>query len=425
MCAPMSERSIETDIAIVGAGPAGIAAACAAAESGKRVLVVDDTPWLGGQIWRGEQRHPTSPEASQWLQRFRDSGAELLDSTSVIALPALGTLLAERLSRESISIQYQRLILATGARELFLPFPGWTLPGVMGVGGLQALAKNGWPVEGRRVVIAGSGPLLLAVADGLRRKGAEIVTVAEQAPLGQVLGFATSLVRYPSKLWQGMQIRSRLLDVPYQLGTWPMKAEATGKELLVTLTDGRDRWTEPCDYLACGFGLVPNIELPLAAGCELTSGGFLAVDSYQQSSIPGIYCAGEPVGIGGVDCALIEGQIAGHSAAGALEQASKLMDRRDRWHLFRLALAKGFALRDELRSLASSDTLICRCEDVPVGRVGEFDGWREAKLHTRCGMGACQGRICGSAAKVLFGWGMQSVRPPILPAKVQSLLSTT
>ena len=152
----MSQK-FQFEIVIAGGGPAGIAAACNAVESGKRVALVDDTPWLGGQIWRGEQAKPSVPQAQKWIERFCRSGATLLDRTSIVAAPREGVLLAEYIKGPR-EIHWEKLIIATGARELFLPFPGWTLPGVIGPGGLQALVKNGWPVSGQRVVVAGSGP---------------------------------------------------------------------------------------------------------------------------------------------------------------------------------------------------------------------------------------------------------------------------
>lgn len=320
-------------------------------------------------------------------------------------------------------IHWERLILATGARELFLPFPGWTLPGVVGAGGLQALVKHGWPVAGKKVVIAGTGPLLLAVADGLKKFGAQIVSVAEQAPLSRVAGFGFKLLSHPTKILQGIGIKSRLLGVPYRCGVWPVKADGDGRLQSVTLTDGRNTWTEACDLLACGFNLVPNVELPLALDCELQR-GFVWVDGTQQTSVNNIFCAGEPTGIGGMDCALVEGRIAGHAASGKLASVKNLLNRRASWHRFRAEMAATFALRDELKTLATDGTLLCRCEDVTLGRVRGSDNWRAAKLQTRCGMGACQGRQCGAAAKVIFGWGMESVRPPVLPARVSSLLIT-
>ena len=415
----MNDRDFE--IVVVGAGPAGLAAACVAAESGRSVAVVDDTPWLGGQIWRGQQTRPSVPKARQWLQRFDRCRATVLSQTTVIAAPRPGVLLAEN-ENGPLQIGYQRLIIATGARELFLPFPGWTLPGVTGVGGLQSLVKHGWPIEGQRVVIAGSGPLLLAVAEGMRKHGARVAVIAEQAPRLRVFRFGLGLARRPDKLWQAFQIKARLSGTPYRCGVWPVRAQGDAQVREATLTDGQRTWTEPCDLLACGFGLVPNVELPLALGCGL-KGDFVDVDDWQATSVPGVYCAGEPIGIGGVDCALVEGQIAGYAAGNNSSQAQALFRKRASWHRFRGELSKAFALRPELKAMAADDTMVCRCEDVTLGQMRGFSNWREAKLQTRCGMGTCQGRICGAAAKVVLGWGMESVRPPVLPACVQSLVS--
>jgi NADPH-dependent 2,4-dienoyl-CoA reductase/sulfur reductase-like enzyme len=417
----MSDHVLNYDLVIVGAGPAGLAAACAAAESDARIAVVDETPWLGGQIWRGLKTQTSNPQARKWIEQFRQSNATVLDRTTVIASPKPGVLLAER-DQQPLQIHFKKLILATGARELFLPFPGWTLPGVVGPGGLQSLAKNGWPVNEKRIVVAGSGPLLLAVAVGLKRLGATIVGIAEQASQASIRKFGLFLAAHPTKLWQGIQLKLRLTGIPYRYNVWPVRAEGEQQITRVTLTDGQSTWTEQCDYLACGFGLVPNVELPLALGCELKE-SFVWVDSNQATSVPNVYCAGEPTGIGGADCALVEGQIAGYAATNNDLKGQSLYSQRASWHRFRSALADAFALRPELKSLATDDTLLCRCEDVTLGRVRQFSGWRDAKLQTRCGMGACQGRICGAASKFILGWGMESVRPPVLPALVGSLVS--
>lgn len=418
----MSDGDSHFEIVVVGAGPAGLSAACVAAENGKHVAVIDDTPWLGGQIWRGEQARAKQPQAQQWLERFRKCGANLLERTSVIGAPASGVLLAER-ANEPCEIHWQKLILATGARELFLPFPGWTLPGVIGPGGLQALVKNGWPIAGKRVVVCGTGPLLLAVARGLRDYGAKIVCVAEQATMGRVMEFGLTLLPHPGKIVQSAGLMAGLLGVRIRYGVWPAKSEGDDSLQRVTLTDGRKTWTEECDFLGCGFHLVPNVELPLALGCELKN-GFVSVDQWQATNVANVFCAGEPTGIGGVDCALTEGRIAGHAASGHTERAEALFRERDGWHSFRVALARAYALREELKNLAKDETLLCRCEDVTFGRAKQFSGWREAKLLSRCGMGACQGRVCGAAAKFVLGWGMESVRPPVLPARVGSLITT-
>lgn len=417
----MSKSADQFEIVVVGGGPAGLAAASVAAEAGRRVAVLDNSPWLGGQIWRGEQAKPFVPQAQEWLGRLRRSGAQVISQATVFDSPELGVVLAETPER-MVKISFQKLILATGARELFLPFPGWTLPGVVGPGGLQAMVKAGWPVAGQRVVVAGSGPLLLAVADGLRRYGARIPLIAEQAPLSRVVTFGAGLWRHPGKLVQAVTIKTRLLGVPYRTGVWPMRAEGRDHVERVTLTDGNRSWTVECDTLACGWNLVPNTELARLLGCALDE-GFVHVDEFQRTNVPQVYCAGEPIGIAGADAALVQGQIAGLAAAGAGDAARALFTERSRWQRFGDALAHAFALRPELRQLAAPDTLVCRCEDVSRSQLEACADVREAKLHTRCGMGPCQGRICGAATQFLFGWSNDSVRPPVFPVNLASLVS--
>ena len=155
------------DVLVVGGGPAGIAAAVRSAEASVRVGLVDDNANFGGQIWRGGPESQTDTPAAQWISRLRNAGVVFLNGLRVFHQPDSGVLLAEG-GDDVHTLRYSKLILATGARERFLPFPGWTLPNVTGAGGLQALVKCGLPIRGKCVVIAGSGPLLLAVAAYLR-----------------------------------------------------------------------------------------------------------------------------------------------------------------------------------------------------------------------------------------------------------------
>jgi NADPH-dependent 2,4-dienoyl-CoA reductase/sulfur reductase-like enzyme len=159
------------------------------------------------------------------------------------------------------------------------------------------------------------------------------------------------------------------------------------------------------------------------------SGGmrFVAVNETQQTSVPDVLCAGEPTGIGGVEKSLFEGAIAGHAAARALDRVQNTGARRRRVNLFSTRLATAFSLRQELRSICLPDTLVCRCEDVSFARICQHPDWRSAKLQTRCGMGPCQGRICGSALAFLKGWqdAASPVRPPIYPASLGTLVSVT
>lgn len=400
-----------TRVVIVGAGPAGIAAACRASESGARVTVIDDNTTYGGQIWRGG-----SPDA--WFRRFRGALIDFQSATRVVSCDNEARTLTLETDDSQTVVPYDKLVLATGARELFLPFPGWTLPGVTGAGGLQALVKSGLPVQRKQVVVAGTGPLLIAVAAYLKSQGARIAAIVEQAPFSKLAGFATRLLASPGKAWQALGLQVELLGVPFRTSQWVEAAEGDSQLRQVRLA-GRPQ-VIPCDYLACGYGLVPNTELASLLGCAHGPQG-VVVNQLQETSSPCVYAAGEITGIGGLELSLVEGEIAGYAAAGRLETAYTLQHRRRTAQRFARALKETFALRPELKRLPRAETLVCRCEDVPYQKLQQYGGWREAKLQTRCGMGPCQGRVCGAAAEFLFGWKHSGVRPPVLPARVGSL----
>ncbi len=405
------------DVLVVGAGPAGLAATVCASGEGRKVGLVDDNPDLGGQIWRGERRRPSSREAKAFFPMVEKAEFEALPGTRVVASAGPKSLLAESGGRP-VELRYRALVLATGARELFLPFPGWTLPNVVGAGGLQALVKSGLPIAGKSVVVAGSGPLLLAVAALLKKKGALIRVIAEQAPMSHLVRFGLGLWSQPGKLHQAIGLRAEIGGVRYRGGCWPVEALGDDAVRSVRLTDGRSTWSVDCDYLACGFGLVPNVELPILLGCEIQNGATV-VDEWQQTTVPDVYCAGESTGIGGLELALHEGKIAGQVARGRRGGARYLFGHREKARKFARALERTFALRDELRHLARPDTIVCRCEDVPAGALAGRTSWVDAKLQTRCGMGPCQGRVCGASTSFLHGWPRGSVRPPLFPVGVE------
>ncbi|WP_031499527.1 NAD(P)/FAD-dependent oxidoreductase [Bryobacter aggregatus] len=366
---------MKVDTLIIGAGPAGLAAARGARSAGRSALVLDDNWSPGGQIWRGQASAIEGVE-------FR-----LQHPVSDIA---------------SLPIDYKRLILATGAREMFLPFPGWTLPHVVGAGGLQALSKAGLNVANKRVIVAGSGPLLLAVAANLKKAGAKILLVAEQTPWAKWFRFCTGIATTPRRWAQA----ARLSTLSFRAGLWPVEAVPSG----VKMSDGR-LWG--CDYLACGFGLIPNLELPRLIGCEI-QGGFVKVDQFQCTSIPNVYAVGELTGIGGVEKAEAEGFAAGSETRLQISHEGIVN-----------LLADCFPLRPELRAITTPGTIVCRCEDVKMCKLQALAALRNAKLKTRCAMGACQGRMCGPALQFLLGWQEDRVRPPVLPLKVKDLCSRT
>jgi NADPH-dependent 2,4-dienoyl-CoA reductase/sulfur reductase-like enzyme len=407
------------DVLVIGGGPAGMAAAVRAAECGVEVGIVDDNATLGGQIWRGESDDGENQDAIRWSEMLRTAGVTKLCGKRVFDQPEARVLFAEG-DDDLCELRYRNLILATGARERFLPFPGWTLPNVMGAGGLQAMVKSGLPIRGKRVVVGGTGPLLLAVAACLRKHGAEIPIICEQASSSMLARFSMALLAQPAKIAQGIQLKRELAGVPFAANSWPLAARGRQELESVTISRRGKSETIECDYLACGFHFVPNLELQQLLGCQIRE-GYVHVDEFQRTTVEGVFCAGEPTGIGGVELAIIEGQIAGLVAGGGLEKARLLFRDRDKRRRFARRLDHTFRLRPELKNLPSAETLVCRCEDVSYSRLQQQTSWRSAKLQTRCGMGPCQGRVCGPATQFLFKWEPDSVRPPVFPARVESL----
>ncbi|HET6331421.1 MAG TPA: FAD/NAD(P)-binding oxidoreductase [Holophagaceae bacterium] len=406
-------------VLVLGAGPAGLAAAIEAAQAGAQVALVDALPEPGGQIWRSQWRKGAKGEAARCFEALRSWPISRMMRTRIISAPSPGLLAAES-PTGPLTLAYDRLVLATGARERFLPFPGWTLPGVTGAGALQAMAKSGLDLKNRRVVVSGSGPLLLAVAAHLQRSGARVVAVAEQAPLAQLRPFAKALLSQPSKLLQA----AAFIGLPYRTGSWVQRAKGCTRLEGVLLRSGsKQQWIE-CDFLACGFGLIPSLEAAQMMGCA-TQEGRVAVDEWQRTSVPGIFAAGESTGVGGEAKALLEGRIAGLSAADRAEQARDLLPGMDAQRRFTDALETAFALRPELRALPEPGTIVCRCEDVPFGALAACARGRDARLHARCGMGLCQGRTCGPAAAYHFGWEPGGPRLPLYPASFPALLQGT
>jgi len=406
------------DVVVVGGGPAGLAAATSAAEHGKRVALLDDNPRPGGQIWRGSTNAPASRDAKYWIERTAQSNVQVISGARVFSAEA--SFVTAETDTGLLQIGFEKLVLATGARELFLPFPGWTLPNVMGAGGLQALVKGGLPIKGKRVVLAGTGPLLLAVAAYFSEHGARMVCICEQAAWSSLAAFGWATLRFPAKASEALMLRYKSRNAKYWTASWPV--EALGKDRVEAVAISRHGSVHeiPCDYLGCGFHLIPNTELAFMLGCRVEE-GFVATNELQETSQLGIYCAGEPTGIGGMELSVAEGRIAGHAAVGFQEKAREFFPVRARYRGIAAAMKSAFRLRPELAKLAKADTLLCRCEDVPFGRVQTHDSWKAAKLHTRCGMGPCQGRVCGSAAKFLFGWNVEWNRPPVFPVRCSSL----
>lgn len=409
-------------IVILGAGPAGMAAAEAASSGGQAVLLVDENPAPGGQIWRGGSPQWNDARAARlWQALCTRAHVRVLCAARVVAAGAPGELLLETAGGPR-TLAWQRLVVCSGARELLLPFPGWTLPGVTGAGGMQALIKGGMPVAGKRVVVAGTGPLLLAAADTVQRNGGQLVAIVEQRSTRDLARFGARLaLRHRAKLAQALQLFAGLRRVPYLRGA--LLRAASGDERLqsVVIKHGGRVSEVACDFLACGFGLVPSLELAGLFGCALEQGR-VSVDANQRTSIEGVWAAGESTGIGGVDKALAEGRIAGLAAAG------KAASEADRKALalandFARLLVHSFAPAPILRTMCTPQTIVCRCEDVRAAELAPHAHWRAAKLQTRAGMGPCQGRVCGTACAFLYKWEAAGARPPVFPASALTLAS--
>jgi thioredoxin reductase len=431
---PPPRRAVDMlvcDVAVVGGGPAGIAAACRAAEADVRTVLLDEGAAPGGQIHRRLPGREPPPAARGWLVRLAQSGAKAVSGAAVFDAARAadgGWRLAAQTAGGALVVAARAIVLATGSRELFLPFPGWTLPGVYGAGGAQALWKSGASLAGRTAVVGGSGPLLLPVAASLAKAGVRIVAVVEQAATRELAAFALGLVRSPGRLREAIRYRRGFAPAPYRADAWVAEARGHGRLEGVVIADARGGRSEvACDLAAVGWGLTPNSELARLLGCAVSDGGqgiAVSVDARQETSVAGVFCAGEACGVAGVEAAVAEGQIAGEAAAGSLERS---------WDLRRLtrarASARGFArrmrrtfrLRPELARLAREDTIVCRCEDATLGSIRSCAGAREAKLAVRSGMGPCQGRVCGPALSFLFGWDSDTVRTPIQPAPLGDL----
>jgi NADPH-dependent 2,4-dienoyl-CoA reductase/sulfur reductase-like enzyme len=217
----------------------------------------------------------------------------------------------------------------------------------------------------------------------------------------------------PNNVWQ-----SSVRPAPIN----PAMPTISGRDCVerVVVTDGQTEWVLPCDMLCTGYGLVPETRLAALLGCSIDDGA-VRVDAAQRTSVPGVFAAGEPTGIGGAAIALIEGETAGYSSGrrpeGALSRARVASRARRTAH----AMARAFELRAELRTMATPDTIVCRCEDVPIGSIDPGAGFRRARLHCRLGMGACQGRVCGDALSWLEGWPSEPPRAPLVPVPLAAL----
>lgn len=489
MATGRSETPGAVDIAVIGAGPAGLAAAVAAADAGATVVLIDAETGPGGQFWRHPARvddggadddaardrlrdvdvahlhhdlgtyrrlrarwdeHVASGRAV-YRPRTEVWGAQRTEAAGRTAGMALH-LTGDALDDSGGEISVRAVILATGAYDLQVPFPGWDLPGVMTAGGAQSLLKGHAVLAGRRVAVAGTGPFLLSVASGLARSGAEVVGVFDSAPARSWARLAAASVTQGGKMREaaGYGLDCVRHRIPVRTGWTVLRAGSRdGRELgSVTVAplgrdgcaDGTRSRTVDVDVLAVGWGFVPRLELAVALGCGTGPGATglpaASADPAQRSTVRGVYLAGEVCGVGGAALAVAEGEIAGAVAALELggvttsgqrhslaRRLAAPLRRRARLRRFAAALDRAFPVPTGWRDRLSPETVVCRCEEVTAAQIlaaarryGASDS-RTVKLLARPGMGWCQGRVCGYATEELVAHDA-GVSPVHRPASI-------
>ncbi len=470
----MLENDQQPDVLVVGGGPAGMTAGAVAAELGLRVLVVDERPSLGGQIYKqpGPGFTVTDPAAADrstragrdLIARVLRSGAMVALRTAVVAVePVDGgfdVVLVPDSGRAS-TVRVGRLVLAPGAHDRPVAFSGWTLPGVITAGGMQSMAKTQAVLPGRRLLFAGSGPVALAFPAQLAQYGAQVVSVLEAGPApapADVVRVAAATRGNSDLLRDAARYRGALLRrrVPVRYGRIVVRAEGQGRvEQVVHAAVDRD-WrvvpgseqTVAADVLCIGYGFVPSIELLRLVGCrtefdEELGGQVVHRDPWGRTSVPGVYAAGDGTGVEGSYVARDEGQLAALAVATDLErltpgQAERSAAEAERRLRRRRALARAtrrlYRVGPGIYDLADDDTCVCRCETVRHGRLLEVvegtDDLNVVKALTRAGMGPCQGRNCQRHIAALIarrhGRALGDVpfatpRMPVRPVPIQAM----
>ncbi|WP_159592403.1 NAD(P)/FAD-dependent oxidoreductase [Chelativorans xinjiangense] len=453
----------EYDVVVVGAGPAGMAGAISAYEQGLSVLLLDEQPAPGGQIWRAVERNAAGPlgrilgtdyqKGAELAEKLRSSRVDLLFGAKVWQVEdGFGVFMS--VDGRTRSVKARAVLLATGAQERPNPFPGWTLPGVMSVGAAQILIKNAASIPDQPVWIAGTGPLPLLYMTQLLELGGSIAGYIDTAPCGnfrRALPHLASAMKTPKGLVKGLGWLTKLrrAGVPHFRGAHGL--EALGDERLRAIrfrTAAGETIEAGTDILLAHEGVVPNVHFPMAMGCEHDWDDaqlcFVPrLDRWGESTREGVFIAGDGGGIAGADAAVELGRIAGLGVSRKLDvQSSTAAEGKasgSRRSLRRLLAIRPFldALyrpRPEVFSPAPQ-TLVCRCECLTAATVREVAARGAAdcngvKVETRAGMGPCQGRQCGYTVASLVaqqhGLPMASVgyfriRPPLKPVTLGEL----
>lgn len=425
-------------LVIVGAGPAGLAAAVTAGLSGVPLVLIDAGARTGGQYWRHCAKADRGDMADHRLAELLDKLHALVTSGVVthyagkqvwlIQTRADGRFVLRCNDSGAVAggepirmVIADRLLLCPGGYDRQLPIPGWDLPGVMTAGGLQAMLKEHQIRAGTRILLAGTGPFLLPVATALAAAGASVVGICEANRASRWWrgrkGLVTAGGVLPGKLIEAGGYAAKLAKyrIPYYQGTVVNRISGENQVTAATITrrDGSRRRTVAVDTVGLGWGFTPSLELALGLGADTsvdTDGSLVAVvDNRQLSSVAGVWIAGEATGVGGAVKADCEGQLAGLAIAAdvgvPVDSALAVSLQRNvrAWRGFAAAMHRAHPVPNDWSDHLTPETVICRCEDVTLAQVQTAqrdllaDGPRLVKLVTRAGMGWCQGRVCGYA----------------------------
>lgn len=449
------------DLLVIGAGPAGMAAATTAATLGLKTALLDEQPQAGGQIYRNVAAcdaqvaallGPDYRYGAGLVQALQASGTQRHAQTLVWDVAQDLTVTALQAGR-AFQLRAPQLIAATGAMERASPVPGWTLPGVMNAGAVQIAMKTGGAVPSGRVVLAGAGPLLLLVACQLLEAGAEVAALVETTPGGQrlrALPHLPAALRSWPALAKGLKMVQRLRSagLPWFVRASDLAVIGEGHVQALGFKSGGRIHRVDADTVLLHHGVIPNTQLSRLLRVEHRWDERqlcwqVVTDAFGQTSLAGLRMAGDGTAIAGARAAEASGTLAALGAAHALGHidTATLTQRAEPW---RRLLAAERSIRPFLDVLyrpprwvtePADDTIICRCEEVTAGRVREMArlgcvGPNQTKFFSRCGMGPCQGRVCGSVVTQVLAAelgrtpaevGAYRIRAPLKPIPLRAL----
>jgi NADPH-dependent 2,4-dienoyl-CoA reductase/sulfur reductase-like enzyme len=464
-----TKSSQRYDVVIVGSGFSGIVAAGMLAEHGLSVLMVDENLHIGGQLLRKIPDHLGEfPSYSpgyvkkigfEFVENVKQKKITIMNRTCLVGIYPGNRLMMETRRNTILDISGDVLLFATGARERYLPFKGWTLPGVYSTGMVQVSMKSSGVMPAKTMLVGGSGLFLFSVAyEFLKNKG-KVLAVLEHTPMMEKIKLLPQLFHQFSKFAEGGMFLSKLFfsGVPVRYRRKIVEARGNGalEEVVVGKLDTGGKLKQgsekiyKTEALAVGYGFVPNIEGPQLAGCELEyaedlSGWIVKVDDALETSIDNILAAGEITGVGGALKSLDEGKIAALTILKKFEKIdeeeyqrklTKLTKRRK--HHLKFAHYFNSLYRYSPGALLDipDDTIVCRCEDITIGDIKKgihcgYDSPKALKSGMRVSMGNCQGRTCGPmvydvisamTGRDLETTGLFNVRPPLKPVSVEAL----